>query len=131
LNGPLWEIWPSMEIQGANDGKTRLRLQVEHRAGRMPTSKGRKAKDVGEADRRRGISFGSGEIDQVEIDGKREDIVTIDGISRLLIERDSEASLEGIERLVRQIESFRAHVTSEQWRRFQEAVAIACADLRF
>jgi hypothetical protein len=84
---------------------------------------------MGEAKRPRGIKFGPGEYRFVEVDGKTQAIGSIDGISRLLIELGAQGSVDDLNRLERQRETMREDLTREEWRRFQEAVAIARADL--
>jgi hypothetical protein len=75
------------------------------------------------------MKFGPGEYDEIKLDGKKEGIVTIDGLSRLLIERGA-GFLEALDRFVHLIEPMKDRVTRQQWQRFQEAVAISRADLQ-
>jgi hypothetical protein len=76
------------------------------------------------------LKFGPNEICEMEIDGKREIMINIDGLSKMLITGgvDSPKWPRFIDIAEQTAERIKGNVRLDQWMRLKEAVAVAKAD---
>lgn len=75
-----------------------------------------------------GVQFDREEISLVNVNGRFEAVINIDGLSRLLIEQGGSRTAEGLDLIERKVTASKDALSPEQWARFKEALAIARAD---
>lgn len=78
------------------------------------------------------VKFSPNEICEMEINGERQIMINIDGLSKMLITGgvDNPKWPRFIDIVEHTAERVKATVTLDQWLRFKEAVAVARADWR-